>query len=211
LDGNALRNAVERTLPLADAAQFEVAFERISQTLGEYTGLKAAAQGQLGAERIRRELKSGHSLLSRMENWMMEVEGSVVRDYVLSAISGNLQRQARPEMPWRVWKEQVAIVREWRSWVDQAILLVQSDRGKPENFPLKQLVRDLGKIWEEHTARPFTNTQKGQQRARDFVMAICRTPEPELTDAQIETAIRFAVRKAPGGRRGRNSRSDGTD
>jgi hypothetical protein len=211
LDGGALRNIVARTLPLADVTFFPVALEKIGGAIGEYIDLKAAAQVQLTAEQIRGELNSGLNLFSKLENWMMEAEGSVVRDYVLSAMGDSLRRQDQTKMPWHIWKGQVPNIREWKSWVDKALSLVQSDRGKPENFPLKQLVRDLAKIWEEYTARPFTNTQKGQQRARDFVMAICRMPEPDLTDGQIETAIRFAVRKTPGGRRGRKSPPGSTE
>jgi len=199
---NTLEEIIEQTLPLADGARFEAALTKTAQVLEEYASLKSATQRQLTTKQIRHELTIGHSLISRTEKWMTDAEHSAVRDYVLTAI-GDLQRRPHVEGPWRMWKTQIADLREWRSWVKAALPRVKSDRGKPENFPLKQLVRDLAKIWDDFTAKPFTGTRKDGQQPRDFVSAICRMIEPGLTNAQIETAIKYAVRKLPGTRRGR--------
>jgi len=200
---NTPKEIIEQTLPLADRARFEAALAKITRALEEYASLKSATQRQLTTKQIRHELTNGHSLISRIEQWMADAEHSAVRDYVLTAIGDGRRRRPQTEGPWRVWKTQIADLREWRSWVKAALPRVKSDRGKPENFPLKQLVRDLAKIWDDFTAKPFTGTRKSGQRPRDFVSAICRMIEPDLTGAQIETAIKYAVRKLPGTRRGR--------
>jgi hypothetical protein len=103
-------------------------------------------------------------------------------------------------------REQLVNVRHWLTRFDQALIFVQSDRGQPEDFPLKQLVRDLAKIWDRYAVGPFSSSRKGSMPPADFVAEICRSIEPDLTDTRIQTAIRYAVRMTPGKRRGRYSR-----
>ena len=83
---NTLKEIIEQTLPLADGARFEAALANATRALEEYTSLKSAAQRQLTTKQIRRELTTGHSLISRTEKWMTDAEHSAVRDYVLTAI-----------------------------------------------------------------------------------------------------------------------------
>jgi hypothetical protein len=199
----ALRSAVEQTLPLADSARRKQALARITQALEEYESLKSAAQRQLTAEQIRRELTDGYSLFSRAEKWMAKAQLTAVRDYVLTAMSDGRQDGMQIEVPWRAWETQIAKLQNWNSWVSAALLLVKSDRGRPESFPLNLLVQDLAKIWKDFSALPFTRSRKGRQQPRLFVAAICRIVEPQITDAEIETAIKHAVRKLPRRRRGR--------
>jgi hypothetical protein len=199
----ALETAIERTLRLAEVANFEVACKNVKQVVDEYFTLKTAYLGQPTAAKIRSDLRSGQALFSRLERWIMAAEGNVVRDYVLSGKAKILQQLGQTESSNYKLKDEAARFRLWQSSIEESLLLLMSDRGQPENFPLKQLVRDLAKIWEQFSTSPFTNIKKGEQKPRDFVLAVCAAIEPDLKESQIETAIRSAVKITPGQRRGR--------
>lgn len=203
-----LRRVIVQTLPMDDAELLDQASEEIERALADYRTLKAANDAQLTARQARVWLKRGTQLLNRLERWLIDVEPTVVRDYVLSGARSLAAKRRRSELMRPMWNEKLSEIHLWQDRFNQSLLFVRTDRGKPENFPLKQLVRDLAKIWEKYTALSFTNTRKGQQRPRDFVLAICQTIQPVPSKAQIETAVRHAVRKTPGRRRGRKSRSD---
>jgi hypothetical protein len=205
-DSTDLRCAIQQTLPLASADCLEQAVEGIRRVLAEYASLKAANAAQLTARQARKSLKRGAKLLRELEQWMLDVEPTVVRDYLLSLNRSPPRKQRRSDMLRPVWKEMLSEIRLWQKRFAQSLVFIPSDRGKPENFPLKQLVRDLAKIWEKYTVRPFTNSKKrGLQQPRDFTIAVCGAIEPDLSKSEIETAIRYAVSKMPGNRRGRKS------
>jgi hypothetical protein len=206
IDNAALSSLVERTLPLRAECNLSDCINEIEVALDWYTRLKAAHGQQLSSKLIRQTLKEGSSIVTKLESWMAKAEGSAVRDYVLSALLQELKQRDLTGVPHRIWKEQSTYFQEWRALLDRALSLVQSDRGAPENFALKLLVRDLARVWEKFTGLPFTNTSKGQQRPRDFILAVCTAVDPEVTESQIETAIRSAVSKTSGERRGRKSR-----
>jgi hypothetical protein len=200
-----LCRAIHQTLPLAELQCFEPACEKVQQIVQEYFALKTAYLRQPTAAQIRTDLRQGQALFRRLEEWMRAAEGTAVRDYVLSGKDQTLKQLGLTEDSSYKWRKETARFQLWQSWIAEGLLLLKSDRGQPENFPLKQLVRDLTKIWEQFTGLRFTNTSKGRRRPRDFILAVCMAIEPQLKELQIETAIRSAVSKTPGKRRGRKS------
>jgi hypothetical protein len=153
----------------------------------------------------RKMLGEGREILAELESWIVRSKNTIARDYVLSAMRSEAEQRRRTDALMHVWREPLAYVRQWRARLDQALIFVQSDRGHPEDFPLKQLVRDVAKIWDRYAVRSFSSSRKGLMSAADFVAEICRSIEPDLTDARIQTAIRHAVKMTPGKRRGRKS------
>jgi hypothetical protein len=202
----ALRRAIQQSLPFKDVARFEKALDDVRQAVEDYIALKLAHGQQLTAARSRTLLKRGQYLLYQLEQWMLDVEPTVVRDYLLSAERQSSTQRRRYEMLHPLWKEKLEEVRLWKSRLGDSLLFVRSDRGAPEHFPLKLLVRDLAKIWGRYADRPFTNSTKGRRPAPDFVAAICQIADPDIEESLMRTAIRDAVRKTPGQRRGRKSR-----
>jgi hypothetical protein len=202
---DALRRVVQDRLPFKDVGHLEKAVEDVRQALEYYAALKAAHVRQLSAAESRERLKRGQNLLGQLEQWMVDVEPTVVRDYVLSAERQSENQLRRYEMVHSVWKEKLAEVCLWKSRLRDSLVFVRSDPGAPEHFPFKLLVRDLAKIWDRYADRRFTNSRKGLKPAPEFVAAICGIIEPGIEDSLLQTAIREAVRKTPGPRRGRKS------
>src|SRR5262249_55417768 len=92
-----------------------------------------------------------------------------------------------------------------RTWIESAFKIVPSVRGTPGHPSVNLLVWWLARVWNEHTTVPFTRTRKGDQQPRDFVVVVCRAADPNIGAANIETAMRAAVKDTPGSRRGRKS------
>jgi hypothetical protein len=194
-----------RTLPLREERNLPKCISEIRNALDEYAELKVAYGRQMSSKLRRKTLNEGRDILKKLESWIARSESTIIRDYVLSAMRSEQDQRRRADALMHVWREQLANVRQWQTRLDQALVFVQSDRGQPEDFPLKQLARDLAKIWDRYAARPFSTSRKGSMPPADFVAEICRSIEPDLTDARIQTAIRHAVKMTPGKRRGRKS------
>ena len=144
-----LRRVIVQTLPMDDAELLDQASEEIERALADYRTLKAANDAQLTARQARVWLKRGTQLLNRLERWLIDVEPTVVRDYVLSGARSLAAKRRRSELMRPMWNEKLSEIHLWQDRFNQSLLFVRTDRGKPENFPLKQLVRDLAKIWEK--------------------------------------------------------------
>jgi hypothetical protein len=206
MDTDSISSAVAQSLPLRDESNISDCLCEIEAALDSYAHLKAASQRQMSSKLRRKMLEEGRGILAKLEDWIVRSENTITRDYVLSAMRWEADQRRRSDMLVRVWREQLANVRRWQARLDRALVFVQSDRGQPEDFSLKLLVMDLAKIWDRYTASPFSRSRKGAMPPADFVARICRLVEPNITDARIQTAIRHAVKKIPGERRGRNSR-----
>jgi hypothetical protein len=182
----------------------------ILNALNQYTELKAAYGRQMSSKLRRKMLGEGREILAELESWIVRSKNTIARDYVLSAMRSEAEQRRRTDALMHVCHEPLAYVRQWQARLDQALIFVQSDRGHPEGFPLKQLVRDLAKIWDRYAVRPFSSSRKGPMSAADFVAEICRSIEPDLTDARIQTAIRHAVKLPPANGAAGNRRDPST-
>jgi hypothetical protein len=211
VDIAALRSLVMRTVPFREERNLPKCISNIRNALNEYAELKGAYGRQMSSKLRRKTLNEGRDILKKLESWIARSESTITRNYVLSAMRSEQDQRRRADSLMHVWREQLANVRQWQTRLDQALLFVQSDRGQPEDFPLKQLVRDLAKIWDRYAVTPFSTSRKGSMPPADFVAEICRSIEPDLTGARIQTAIRHAVKMTPGKRRGRKSHQSKRD
>ena len=181
MDGTALCSLVKRSLPLREDHNLLACVGELQNALNEYAELKAAFRRQMSSK-LRRKMLKGRAILAKLESWIVRSKNTITRDYVLSAMRSEPDQRRRADALMHVLREQLANVRQWQTRLDQALVFVQSDRGQPEDFPLKQLVRDLAKIWGRYAARPFSRSRKGSMPPTEFVTEICRLIEPDIAE-----------------------------
>jgi len=201
------RTAVHEALAIADPSQRVKAFNEVILAVRCYRGLLPNKHSNLPSKDVRGYLQRGLDLARDLEAWVTDLP-PVVRDYVLSAVGreANKLEYIVAEQKWSDLKERFHALRERLA---DALKLVASGRGRPENFELNDLVWSLALVWDEYTNRPFGLTKKGVHTPYEFVRMVCRAADPRIAqadfDRQLGTALRLATRSL---RRTRAERSN---
>jgi len=191
------RAAVCETLPLADPSQRDNAFNKVILEVRCYRGLRQSKHSNLSSMEVRQHLRRGLDLARDLEKWIANTP-PIVRDYVLSAMGREAKRRGSTftEQTWPDLRERFCALQER---IREALKFVKSDRGRPENAELNDLVRSLALIWEEYTNHKFSLTKKGDHTPYAFVRMVCRVADSRIVasdfDRQLGTALRLATRR----------------
>lgn len=169
----------------------------IAAAIENYRELAAVPPSPRRREEIRDQLSKGRELvrnIARQKGALAKWIGTIdieVRSYLLGGvqIDGHALRKFKAQMEAEVeW-----MMRRIDGGLDAAIRLVPKTQGRRGNQELQLLVRWLSKIWEEHTGKPLTRTNKGKVRPKDFVMAACLLADKAISEGAIENAIKEVI------------------
>jgi hypothetical protein len=194
---NGFRAAVYKALPLADPRRRVDAFDEVVLRVRCYRGFRDNKRFNLSSREVREYLQRGLDLARDLEIWLTDIP-SIARDYVLSAVGREANKHGREVSP-QNWSDLGKRFRALRLIIDQALRLVHSDRGRPENAELNDLVLSLAQVWDEYANSPFGLTKQGVHTPYKFVRMVSQAADPGITqadfDRQLGTALRLATRR----------------
>jgi hypothetical protein len=99
-------------------------------------------------------------------------------------------------LPNRAWADIGDFFGKFGQIIDGTLALVRTDRGRPDNAALNDLVRSLGLIWEDFVEDPPFGLTKKPPAPYDFVRAVCRAAAPDIPLADLDSQITTAMRSA---------------
>jgi hypothetical protein len=173
------------------------------------SGVRSTLPHQLSAEAIREHLRRGAACARDLENWTKGAAPLIIRDYVLSAI-GDKPLIGEATLPDHEWANLIEFFGRFAEKIEAALQFVRTDRGRPDNAALDDLVWSLGLIWEEFVQVPAFGLTKKRPAPYDFAKLVCRAAAPDIPEADLDRQIRTAMRSAPSRLRERRIRKSGT-
>ena len=197
------RNSVVQLLPITDPSRRAEALARVITDVRWFRALCLTLPRQLSAAEVRENLLRGAASARDLENW---TKGTplIIRDYVLSAI-GDQPLIGERTLPNHEWANLGEFFGRFAEKVEVAVQLVRTDRGRPDNTGLNDLVWSLGLIWDEFVPDPLFGLTKKRPAPYDFVKFVCRAAAPEISEADLERQLKTALRSAAARLRKRRS------